>query len=226
MNSTEAVPLFVSGGRVRVLRAVRTDVGHYTTGYLYKYSNNGVMWKGLDQFSASGREALLRYEEFYGYIESYVFDTDRHIITVNGNDYDLLQSDFSNVTTNFDNLGLCEGVITIRDEENQSAIACGLWYNGALYVPYMADTLSEPACYINIQCSGDAQAMSLRELIANSYGQLHGTATGITVADLEDLMQGYGLTLRPIDCSEQISSSVDLHALPLQAPVNELWLNG
>ena len=196
------------------------------TCYMYRNSNGDVQLRALNDLSADMRAAVLRYESFYGYIMTDLFVESQGVITVNGIDYDLSQSYMSDASTNFDNLGLCEGIITIRDEENLSAIACGLWYNGALYVPYMADTLSEPACYINIQCSGDAQAMSLRELVTDSYGQLHGTATGITVADLEEIMEGYGLTIRPIDCSEQISSSVDLHALPLQAPVNELWLNG
>lgn len=193
---------------------------------MYRNSSGDVQWRSLNDLSADMRAEILRYEEFYGYIVTDSFVENQGVITVNGKAYDLSQSYMSDASTNFDNIGLCEGVITIRNEEDEAAIACGLWCNGALYVPFLADTLSEPACYINVQCSGDAQSKSLRELVTDSYGQLHGTATGITVADLEDLMQGYGLTIRPIDCSEQLSSSVELHALALQAPVNELWLNG
>lgn len=193
---------------------------------MYRNSSGDVQWRGLNDLSSEMQAQVLLYEEFYGYIVTDSFDEGQGTITVNGTAYDLSQSYMSAVSTNFDNLGLCEGVITIRDEEDESTIACGLFYNGALYVPYVTDTLREPTCFINIQCSGDAQLKSLGELVADSYGNLHGTATGVTVADLEDLMQGYGLTLRPLDCSEQLSSSVELHALPLQAPVNELWLNG
>lgn len=226
VGTTEAVPLFVSGGSVRVLRAVRRMVSYTVTGYMYRNSSGDVQWRSLNDLSAAMRNEVLRYEQFYGYIVTDSFVENKGVITVNGTAYDLSQSYMSDASTNFGNLGLCEGVISIRDEENETVIACGLWYNGALYVPYVNDTLSEPACYINVQCSGDAQSKSLRELVTDSYGQLHGTATGITVTDLEDIMQGYGLTIRPIDCSEQLSSSVELHALPLQAPVNELWLNG
>lgn len=193
---------------------------------MYRNSSGDVQWRALNDLSAAMREEVMRYEQFYDFIETDSFVENQGLITVNGTAYDLSQSYMSDASTNFDNLGLCEGVITIRDEENESVIACGLWYNGALYVPFVNDTLSEPACYINVQCSGEALSKSLRELVSDSYGQLHGTATGITVADLEDLMQDYGLTIRPIDCSEQLSSSVELHALQLQAPVNELWLNG
>lgn len=127
---------------------------------------------------------------------------------------------------NFETLGLCQGILQIYDEEQDSIIANAVWNNGTLYVPVYTAEGGLKTCARNLQLSEEPAIAPLSQMIANSSRCFYGSIDGITYDDLTDVLSESGLTIKPLEIAIDASASVELPGLRLACDTTQLWLNG
>lgn len=127
---------------------------------------------------------------------------------------------------NFELAGLFEGVTQIYDEEGTSQIANGIWCNGVLYIPTTVEGGIERKCLGTFYVAEAKLNDPLSSLVKAETGVFYGSTAGIAYADLVDILSESGLTIKPIDCSNQVQSPTTLPGLKAQCDTTQLWLNG
>lgn len=225
-SDNSGVALLVQGGACRLIMYRRPSDGVIMVPSDIKTSATGFTWAYLNARSQAARELAGIYASMYGYV--YVERNDEpDTFNFMGKEFtsaDTIKAD--NAVDNFAALGLCEGLTSIRDEEDESTIALGIWHNGVLYVPTSTEDTDKPVCLTSLNINRAATTQALGVTLRSPRGNLYARTQGIYYDDLTDILSDSGLTIRALDCSQQIQSVSDFPGIRLQASTTDLWLNG
>jgi hypothetical protein len=225
-SDNSGVALLVQGGACRLIMYRRPSDDAVMVPSDVRPSGTGFNWEYLNARSQAARELAGIYASMYGYV---FVDRNDEPDTFNfiGREFtsaDVIKAD--NAADNFATLGLCEGLTTIRDEEDESTIALGIWHNGVLYVPTSTEDTEKAICVTSLNINQTATTQKLGVILGSPRGNLYGRTQGIYFDDLADILSESGLKLRALDCSLQIQSVTDFTGIRLQASTTDLWLNG
>lgn len=220
------VPLLVSGGSCHVPLLLRQSDNQTLLPVDVLTSGTGFRWAYVSALSQADQTFVAQLMAIYGYV--YVTrDDETDTFSFAGTEFTNAVAIVNNdAAVTFTTLGLCEGLTTIRDEEDEAKIALGIWYNGVLYVPTSTEDTAKPVCLTSLNINRAATSQALGVTLGSPRGNLYARTQGIYYEDLTDILSESGLTIRALDCSQQIQSITDFPGIRLQASVTDLWLNG
>lgn len=226
LSTGVTVALLVSGGSVHLLQRPWAPA---ETDQVIVDFNFGAREFSVETISDQDSDTIKEIEKLQAIYGQVIFDLndDASEVYANGKTFTTDNVfDGGDKFDRFDTLGLCQGILQIYDEEQDSIIANAVWNNGTLYVPVYTADGGLKTCARNLQLTDESAIAPLSQMIEESSRCFYGSIDGITYDDLTDVLSESGLTIKPLEIAIDASASVELPGLRLACDTTQLWLNG
>lgn len=218
--------LLVSGGCTRVIGSYDESTGEYQVIVDWQENHTVFAYEPISDQEQEVQEFIEKLISIYGIVSVERVANDE-ALTVEG--YTLSAADayeLDDSASNFEYLGLCEGLTEINNEEGDTILGVAIWHNGALYVPVKEPYSNTSYLLTDIQLSEAGLEQPLSVILANPSYISGGQTSYYQYSDLIDVLSESGLTIRKVVVPLDNDFDNELPAIQLACDTTDLWLNG